>query len=264
MDEFFEELPPDVRRSILDETNTYTLNKEYYNSMLYYRELRCMRQVSNYEIAKSLNENNDLKVLLMIYYYDNYINDGNDGNDILSSICDYEAQLMLIDTTKNKTNTKYVRFRFNGDGTESSISTGPIRPGRYIEIDKDKIILKNYRGINTLLKDVYDYNDIFLLPSTLTYILIKRGELCYKHINKVMRDYITNTYDKLQSNPLLNFSWLLYCIDDLKINLDDSDDLSHKLVRHREREEYMIVNYLTPIGALDIIDILYQLVLNNI
>lgn len=249
LDSQFENLPLDIQKEIIFKSGEqYQLNKKLYKSSEGYRELRCLRSISEREITRTLSNNNT-----------------NTENDTITFIVeeyipDYHGTMM---------------FRLNSDNYETDMG---FRIGsRYnVTIDDSEDVIDagyeyysefEYRSDTLYIVDQYNsykisYNDIFLLPSSITTILTKRGELCQKHIREVMLNYIKDKYEKLMGHELSVVGWLIYCLIDIGVNLENYINNFEVRSNDTENERYKFV--INEEYATVLKDTLYELLINNL
>jgi hypothetical protein len=92
-----------------------------------------------------------------------------------------------------------------------------------------------------------------------------REFICQIHINEVMRNYIINTYESLKNDILGCTSWLIYCIYDLGLSLEEILP-SYKFIDGNKRlQNYNDFTFtVTEDEAILGLDTFYNIILDNI
>ena len=252
MDEFtlFEELPLDIQRDILFETNSYGISKRHYEDeeVVNYRRRLCTRPITRSEIMKAINEEDQVNILLMSKF-----SNGDITATYIETFIEIPQDIIYktsdeISYAKRGNVHMYLKYK-QSDGI---LRSSPLRPIiTNIEANYDNITISTQSEGDTHFR----YGNIFLLPSSMIHILLKRGSLCRSHINSLVRNIIQDTYNILfKFNIILCTEWLLACLQDLSLLEDVYDTRGQEYINIHKDE----------IDEGELTSKLYDLLLSNI
>jgi len=187
----FQDLPLDIRSRILHEGSQYSISNIYDNHIwAILKKKDTMNPISSIEIANALNDPT----------YDNLI-----------------IYVLVIGNNSLFIDKFYVGGkRFTGqhveiknNGVVSSVSRPSSPNYKRSECDESGVVIN--RGY-------FGYYAILLPPNTLRIILSRRGSLCHKHINSVIRQYIDDVISEHTEH--ISYYYLMICAIDLKLDID--------------------------------------------
>lgn len=189
--EMFEQLPLDIKKEIFEMSNITTITNEYYNSMMNFRESRCMRDISIDEINKAVSE----------------------GSNII--VNDYTHMYMVSLSLSNTIGCVIPimpssRITINENYDYSFKITFHDYNNVFIDLYKTKNGKKSHSRY-------FRRENIFPTVTTLKSILLRRGSLCYKHQKKIILDFIIKRYNQME---LKLFSlWII--LSSIEMNIFD-------------------------------------------
>ncbi len=92
---------------------------------------------------------------------------------------------------------------------------------------------------NDSFENNYSYDDVLLTPNGIKDILSLYRPLCKEHTLDVIFKSIDNTYDYLQSNPILCLMWLIGCAVEMKL----IDDYKSVKIHISDADKYLLDYY---------------------
>lgn len=150
----FEDLPRDVQIRLLYESGGYDVAKDYYSDVLmkHYREPDCLKHISKYEIVKAIRD----QVISIAVLNRSSSTTGFDD-------------MMYYDTTNDSS-----RVRVSVSNNSRIIGQQYTVYYESVSIGSDDIIINSTGGTIVGNKIIVTYDDIFLLPSSIHKIVIRR------------------------------------------------------------------------------------------
>lgn len=185
----FLSLPDDIQREILDISNVYSVTKEYFESMRYYRERKCMKSISTKEIVKAIGKGCQIII--------------NNTEDLfLSSIISRKSYYISIGgsfITIYKALEEDIVVEYN----DSFITSKMVISGHEINLNNVTV----------------SYDNVYLISDTIREIFKERGEICHKYTKSFIRDHIMTLKESLNKYTFVGY--LLLCLDNINMNLFD-------------------------------------------
>lgn len=205
--------------------------------MQHYKQESCLNSISNHEIMLAIN-NKEIDIVIVKI---GYINDSHNT-------------VIYYDTRSNE---KIMDLSVKGTHN-NNISTGAVKKfkgeGEDVIAEPTFILFGTPKHIS--------YDNVLLTPSSVRTILNKRGALCSKHVDEVLKEYFLDTFDRLKFKPLLCTEWLIFCMLDLNIPLLDVVPNSRvATIRGRNLIRFDITQDQVNRGLMDTY---YNIVLDNI
>ena len=189
----FEDLIDDVQTRIIYESGAYDVAKKYYESELLYHYIHpsCTEPISDVEVGRNI-VNGTINVILIIRNNSAYyIKRTNSGyiNGLVLRLWNLNGRVLFM----------------------------PRNP-----LNKPKVFDANEEGISIRKDRILPYSNILLVPSSIYTIISKRSPLCERRIIEMIRDYVSNKYEELREENILECTqYLIMCMYDMNLPLDD-------------------------------------------